>query len=147
MKICKLCKTELTAENTTPGVIKNRIYYCKFCWAVRNKQHRETHPKNAIFQRIRNTAKQRGMEFNLQIEDIPDIPKRCPVFPWIVLVYRVGVERGFDSPSLDRIDNSKGYIKGNIRWISFRANSLKSDATGPEMIALGKDARKWSANY
>jgi hypothetical protein len=80
---------------------------------------------------------------------MPDIPKRCPIFPWIKLVYRVGHSKKgprardlYDSPSLDRINNDKDYVKGNIRIISFRANHLKNDATDRELAALGEDARQ-----
>ena len=37
------------------------------------------------------------------------------------------------TPSLDRFVPNLGYVKGNIRVISFRANRLKSDATIDEM--------------
>jgi hypothetical protein len=40
------------------------------------------------------------------------------------------------SPSLDRIDNSKGYVKGNVAVISFRANTLKNNATADELRAI-----------
>ena len=33
------------------------------------------------------------------------------------------------SASLDRIDSSKGYIKGNVRWVSRSINLMKSDRT------------------
>lgn len=41
--------------------------------------------------------------------------------------------------SLDRIDPKKGYIEGNIQILSFRANSLKGDATLKEMEMLVKN--------
>lgn len=37
------------------------------------------------------------------------------------------------SPSLDRVDNSKGYTKDNVKVISLRANKLKNDATKEEI--------------
>jgi len=40
------------------------------------------------------------------------------------------------SPSLDRIDNSKGYTKDNVMVISFRANNIKKDANLQELKAL-----------
>lgn len=74
-------------------------------------------------------AKQRGIEFALTLDSIPPIPAVCPVF---------GLPFGGDlgPPSLDRTDNSKGYVPGNVQWISFRANSIKRDATAAELVAV-----------
>jgi hypothetical protein len=47
-----------------------------------------------------------------------------------------------DSPSLDRIDPSKGYVKGNVRVISARANLLKNDATVGELTLVLEDLRE-----
>ena len=103
---------------------------------------REARPKTFILYRARSGAKARGIACTLILKDIPDIPEFCSVFPWIRLEYKVGVGRFDGSPSLDRIDNKRGYEAGNVRIISDRANSLKSDATQQELIALGVNASK-----
>jgi len=38
-----------------------------------------------------------------------------------------------DSPTLDRIDPNKGYVKGNIQVLSHLANMMKSNATAEEL--------------
>ena len=38
------------------------------------------------------------------------------------------------SASLDRIDSSKGYVKGNVRWVSRAINHLKNDMTDEHLI-------------
>ena len=40
------------------------------------------------------------------------------------------------APSIDRIDNTRGYVKDNIIIVSRRANILKKDATINELIKL-----------
>jgi len=37
------------------------------------------------------------------------------------------------SPSLDRINNLLGYVKGNVHVISMKANRIKTDATVEEL--------------
>lgn len=84
------------------------------------------------------SAKQRASEnrilFDLERADIPPVPETCPILG-IPLVRNVGKGRhgaSDNSPSLDRIIPDLGYVKGNIRWLSYRANRIKNDATPEE---------------
>lgn len=75
-------------------------------------------------------AKKAGLPFDITVDDIP-VPKRCPV---LGIPLRVGEGACTDNgPSVDRIVNSKGYVKGNVLVISRLANRIKTDAT-PEQV-------------
>jgi len=45
----------------------------------------------------------------------------------------------WNSASLDRIIPELGYIKGNIIWVSFKANMIKNNLTLNEMKLLLKN--------
>lgn len=77
-------------------------------------------------------AKKKGVPFTIAIEDV-SIPAVCPVLG-IPLVVATGtrVPRD-DSPTLDRIDNSAGYIPGNVLVVSWKANRIKNNATVEEL--------------
>jgi hypothetical protein len=79
------------------------------------------------------------LECTITKDDIV-IPEACPVLK-IPLVARIGAGRSNrdhveNSPSLDRIDNSKGYVPSNIAVISMRGNMIKNNATLAELKAI-----------
>lgn len=78
----------------------------------------------------RQRAKRKGLEFDLDIEDI-FIPTKCPLLG--IKLVMSGNPSHYNSPSLDRIDPMKGYIKGNVWVISKRANSIKTNASLDEI--------------
>lgn len=97
---------------------------------------RDNHLNKLMYRRAKARAKRRDLEFSIEPDDIT-IPLRCPV---LNIPLGIGNENYYNSPSLDRIDSSKGYIKGNVRVISWRANSLKKDANIDEFRHLYVDA-------
>lgn len=94
---------------------------------VSNKLYRINNPETYLWTTAKARAKKLGIAFNITKYDIV-IPNFCPILG-IPIVLNVGNGRSPSSPSLDRVDNSKGYIKGNICVISDRANRLKGDGT------------------
>ena len=92
------------------------------------------------FWRARSRAARAGMDFALTPEDMPTVPVYCPILGLKLVAGRVNGKHNPASPSIDRIHNSLGYVPGNVRIISYRANTLKADATLDELRALLQDA-------
>jgi len=90
---------------------------------------------------IRKRAKKKNLYFNLDESDL-ETPNICPVLGIPLFRNVGGVNGSANSPSIDRIDNTKGYIKGNVQIISNRANSLKSDASIEELEAILKHLKQ-----
>jgi hypothetical protein len=88
-----------------------------------------------MFNIARARARKRGLSFELTLDDIV-IPDVCPVFGMPLVKSKGSVSD--DSPTLDRKDPSKGYVKGNVWVISYRANMLKSNATSAELLRVAE---------
>jgi hypothetical protein len=80
-------------------------------------------------------AKANGIEFNLIAENIL-LVRYCPLLK-ITLEYGNSKATN-NSASIDRIDNTKGYIKGNIQVVSMLANSMKGSASPEQLITFSK---------
>ncbi len=109
----------------------------------RTKRWRDKDPRRKLLSDARGRAKRKGIEFSIKVEDIV-IPERCPVFG---LPFQVGEGAGGHtpmSPSLDRVDSSRGYVPGNVQVISYRANTIKNDATLEELESICSYMRRVS---
>lgn len=85
-----------------------------------------------VLYRAQGRAQRKKLAFDLDESDT-QVPEFCPVLPWIKLEPNNKKFGSPFSPSIDRIDPEKGYVKGNVRVISWRANKLKADASIEEM--------------
>ena len=109
------------------------------CCQCEMQKYMELDPRRKMVYAARNRACMGGLECTITVDDIV-IPETCPVLG-IPLFARIGAGRSSrdqveNSPSLDRIDNSKGYIPNNIAVISMRANMIKNNATLAELKAI-----------
>lgn len=89
--------------------------------------------RHRMYTWVKDRARRRGILFDLTTDDIV-IPDRCPVLG-LVLSPNVG-HAAPNSPSLDRIDPSKGYVRENVQVLSQRANIIKKDATLNDILSL-----------
>lgn len=96
----------------------------------------------------RTRAKQKDIPFDLDLDYVrsmvgenAELASHCPVLGMALDWSR---QRGNgskplpNSPSMDRIDPERGYVKGNIWIISHRANQIKSDASHEELKLVTK---------
>lgn len=101
------------------------------------------HVKARLLYHAKWRAKRDGVPFNLTLEDLT-FGTHCPLLgtPFVLHFYSK-FTKGPDlfAPSLDRLDPTKGYVKGNVTVISHRANSIKRDATLQELSTLVENLR------
>lgn len=112
---------------------KNAAKYKEYIskWQLKNNE-------KYIITAIKSRAKKLGIEFNIDATDIK-IPSTCPILGIPIYKEFKGVGNSnkgprSTSPSLDRIDNTKGYVKGNVHVISNKANVMKNSATPEELL-------------
>lgn len=76
-------------------------------------------------------AKAKKLPFDLDIKYIKSIfpsDYMCPALR-IKMKFSSKGRDNHASPSLDRIIPSRGYVKGNVIWVSMKANRIKTDST------------------
>lgn len=111
------------------------------CYRKPQKEWEERNPEKVLFKSARIRAKNKGLDFDIELSDVV-IPQFCPLLN-IELVRRKHGHGPQDcSPSLDRIDSSKGYVKGNVWVISWMANKIKTNASAEQIITLAKNLEK-----
>jgi hypothetical protein len=141
-KACKQCKqilpfSEFHKHKSCLFGINN---VCKRCRIPLTKKNYWSIPLERImYDRAKSRAKKYNIEFNLDMEDII-IPDVCPVLG--IPLFRGEKVISDNTPSLDKIIPSKGYIKGNVVVISYKANRIKSDATHEEILMVGNWLKK-----
>ena len=138
-KLCPKCNQNLLLlnfhknKNTKSGYCS----WCKTCSASSFKNIYERDRNKYFLNAIKKRASQKNVPFDLDLEDIK-FPQYCPI---------LGIElsRNEDyqgpaknSPSVDRIDPSKGYVKDNIQIVSHLANAMKQNATPEELRMFAK---------
>lgn len=121
LNICKECKKEYTRNRDNREIDRNRYrnnvkryLYCRY----RDIVNRCTGKYGHASYKGRDFLSKK--EWDIWCNDTKDD---------FMALYNAWKENEYDrklAPSIDRIDNNKGYIRKNIRWITQSKNSKKS---------------------
>jgi hypothetical protein len=71
------------------------------------------------------------------------IPEYCPLLGIKIETRKAGKGAQDCSPSLDRIDNTKGYEKENVWVISWLANRMKNTASNEQLLTFAINVQRW----
>lgn len=90
------------------------------------------------------SAKDRGIEFKLNLVSVRNLlrTQKCPYTGITLTVPRSGKGSLSSDITIDRIDNTKGYVKGNVQAISNVANNFKSIFENPQYPVSMSTAEK-----
>jgi hypothetical protein len=157
--LCRKCNEPLTDSNWSTSRKAKFDYICSPCKSTemrkfreyrkeleefdleisRKEENRKQYKPNPVAKSLYINAKARakklGREFTITIEDII-VPPLCPVFGVPMERALGSIGAGEHSPTLDRIDSSRGYSADNIEVISYKANRLKSNGNLEDFRAI-----------
>lgn len=134
---CDACKEAHEKAQESPEARAGRSAYIR-AWQKDN-------PLKVQFWDRRRCAKEKGLEFTITLEDLEAIwpeDNRCPVCGVIFTREHKSAANG----SIDRIDNTRGYVPGNVHIVCVGCNGTKSDLTIRQLTAghAGPDWKRWA---
>lgn len=111
---------------------KNRDRGVRNAW---HRRDRKANPGKALYKSCRQSAERKGLEFTLTQEQVVELvaPMVCSVSG---LPLTTEEHQGPWGPSIDRIDNSKGYVPGNVRLTCWMFNRAKAHWTDEQFMAM-----------
>lgn len=136
----EILREKRRAYRKTPEAIAKLTAYYKRTLPLKREQETKRRERNIakrLLKSCRQRASQKGFEFTIEKEDIV-IPEYCPYLK-VPITNTIGEGKVLTNPSVDRIDNDKGYIKGNIEVISLMANIMKQNATRQQLTEFAKE--------
>jgi len=140
--ICITCAeaTYARRKQKTLAELKERYRADPEKYKAQERLRAERDPKRywvkSAYGHARSRAKKYKVPFDLTRAYISSIlTDSCPVFGTPFVFQGAGVAH-LQSPTLDRLDPLKGYVRGNVAVISRFANNVKSNATSEQVVRV-----------
>lgn len=147
MKVCFRCKEEKSYDlyfrhhQTSDGYHS----WCKSCCRLGNNKSRDKlnstiEGRATVFLRnARNSAKKRNQEFSLEVSDIVDFwNEQAGICAYSGREMTLTAGQ-LNTVSIERIDSTIGYTKGNTILVCQSINRMKSDFTFEDFYELCRD--------
>lgn len=140
-KTCTKCgeTKPVTEFNVFRRAKDGRASQCKPCKQAFDMKRRFKRPFEASVNNARRRALQAGVPFDLTEEYLESIwTGSCPVFHTRLSLpnREKGSKLTPTRPALDRLIPHRGYVPGNVIWLSKRANNMKSDGNSAELYRV-----------
>lgn len=137
---CKVCQLQNNREYYKSNPDKRWYRQHPEDSSARGRKYKENNWEKMMWVTAKHNARKMGREFEIDVSDII-IPEYCPLLN-IKLTRILDSGRSPSNPSIDRIDNSKGYLKDNIMVISDKANRIKMNLSIEELKLLANNINK-----
>lgn len=140
------CRCKCGKELTTSGslLLRRKSVGCRSCFSKGSGANGWSgcgQFPGKFFTRIQNNARKRNIEYSLTKEYICDLYKqqngKCSL-SGVELRVCSSLSKGVFTASLDRIDSSRGYVKGNVQFVHARINVMKMELPQDEFIEWAK---------
>ncbi len=139
--ICAVCRVQLNVPvNWTRSLRRQRAFICVPCRRSRCNRSRKHNPARTMFDSSKSRARKKGLPFNLTKGYVQELMQSTPICPALRIKLNYKGGEGFieESPTMDRFDNSKGYVIGNVSIISRKANMMKLNGSPEDARRLAE---------
>lgn len=123
--------------------------FCKGCVDIYHSKNRGFNHKSwkgfgelssDLYTTIKLNARDRKLDFDLEIEYLWDLfikqDRKCALSGLDIHLNETCGDKKFKTATLDRIDSSIGYLKGNVQWLHRDINKMKSNFPENYLIKL-----------
>lgn len=127
---CTVCGILFLKENKE--INRHPVHCCSRSCVAKYKA-KDNSRFNYYITTTKKNAKAKGLEYNLSTEYLTTLLDSqkglCAISQLPLVMKKWNSPKSLYQASLDRIDNSKGYIKGNVHFVALGINYMRNTAS------------------
>lgn len=148
---CQGCLEDKTLENFPVRLDRSGKHrpYCRECVRNIQRSRHDNHRRTKPFKLRCSRAKSRAQYLKVPFDLTPDYLEKLwtGICPALGIPIKWETDRSDDTAAeLDRFNPLLGYVKGNVTFLSRKANRLKNNASLEELENLVKWMQAWKSD-